>query len=861
MDDELRFHLEMQIERNVDRGMSPGEARHEAMVHFGGIQQVKEECRDARMVRWLDEIRQDLRYACRSLHRKPGFTITVALTLSLGIGANTAIFSTVNSILLRPLPYRDAGRLVTLLQQTERFREPISFTSPADIDDLMSRSAVFEDAATVYRTSYRVIQRESPENVEGADVSPNLFALLGITPARGRLFLPEDDEPRSDPVAVLSHSYWLNEMGGDPEIIGRKLNLDGKSRTVIGVLPADFRGMFAPNDWKTMIWTPDGLRIAKPSGRNMRQHVAVAHLRPGVSFRQAQTEIDAISGQLASEYPETNAHLSFAVQSLHERIYGDTRAPLLILMAAVGLVLLIASANVANLLLARSLEREKEIAIRASLGAGRWRVMRQLLTESIVLSISGGAIGALLAIWAVSVMRPVITGVLLANEIHVDLHALGFTLALSCLTGISFGLLPAWQAARLNLTGTLKDIGRRTHAGRKSRWLRQGLVASQIALSIVLLLGAGLLLNSLIRLLRVDPGFKTDNLLCMFVRLPRSNSGASSAAGDTLSQVLERVRSIPGVQEVALTSSLPLGDSPTVTSISTEDRPSSLPGGGLKASAAIVSPQYVRLLGLSLRSGRFLSEHDTQDAPQAVVINERLAKTLWPNEGVLGRRIVLGQGERKNTVEVVGVVSDARHDLTLKPMPQFYQSYLQSQVGGIYLVARANPSVPNLAKTLRETVQTYDRRLVVGTVRTMEQATDRYFVRPRFYASLFGILAAVALLIALVGTYGVMSYTVAQRTHEIGVRMALGAQVSDILRLVIGRGMLTTSIGLAIGLGAGLALTRLLKQLVALYGVTASDPATFAGIAGLFVVMALPACYLPARRAIKIEPVIAVKYE
>jgi len=316
LDDELRFHLAMQIEENIDRGMSPEEARHEAMLHFGGIQQVKEECRDVRIVQWFDEIRQDLRYAFRSLRRKPGFTVTVALTLALGIGANTAIFSAVNSILLHPLPYRNAERLVTLLLQSERYGNPISFTSPADIDDVMSRGTVFEDAATVYRTSYRVIHRESPENVEGADVSPDFFELLGVKPARGRVFLPEDGEPQSDPVAILSYSRWLNEMGGDPEIVGKKLTVDGRIRTVIGVLPADFRGMFEPIDWKTMIWTPDSLRVAQLYGRSMRQHIAIGHLKPRVSLRQAQTEIDAISEQLARKYPETNARVRFTVRSL-----------------------------------------------------------------------------------------------------------------------------------------------------------------------------------------------------------------------------------------------------------------------------------------------------------------------------------------------------------------------------------------------------------------------------------------------------------------------------------------------------------------------------------------------------------------
>jgi putative ABC transport system permease protein len=862
MDDELRFHFDMQIEKNIERGMNAPEARRQAMLQFGGLPQVKEECRDARIVRWLDETQRDLRYAFQSLRRKPGFTATVTLTLALGIGANTAIFSVVNCILLRPLPYRNAERLVTLLRYTERNRDLISFTSPADLEDFKSRSDIFEDAAVVLRTEYRVINGESPERVAGADASTNLFALLGIKPAVGRLFLPEDGEPGSEPTAVLSYSYWLDAMGGDPQAIGKRLMIDGKVRTVVGVLPADFKGMFAQVDWKTMLWTPDGLRVPQASGRNIRQHVALAHLKPGVNVRQARIAIDAISGQLARQYPQTNPGLHFTVLSLHEWIFGDTRAPLMVLMAAVAFVLLIACANVANMLLARSIEREKEIAVRAALGAGRWRVMRQLLTESMLLSIAGGAVGILFAVWSVTGMRPVITGVIRANDIHIDIRALGFALALSVLTGMVFGLLPSRRAARLDLTKTLKDIGRRSSAGPRSRVLRHLLVAAQIALSLVLLLSAGLMLNSLIRLLHVDPGFKIENLFCTSIQLPPTQSDEPRPPGDPLAQVMERVRAIPGIQEAALVSSLPLGDSPTVTSIRIEGRASSQPGEQLYASSAIVSPEYFRLLGLGLLRGRFLTENDTRDAPPVVVINETMARTLWPNENPLGRRILLAQGEGEGKpLEVVGVVRDARQILTLKPRPQFFQSNLQTPFGRIYLVARTSSSTPNLGKTLREVIQASDRRLVVGTVRTMEQATDRYFVNPRFYASLFGIFAAVALLLALVGIYGVMSYTVTQRTHEIGVRMAFGAQARDILRLVIGQGMLVTSIGLAVGLGVGLALTRLLKNLVALYDVSATDPATFAGIAVLFAVTALPACYLPARRAMKVEPVIAVRYE
>ena len=862
MDDELRFHLDMQIKKNIGRGMNAPEARRQAMLQFGGLQQVKEECRDARIVRWLDETQRDLRYAFQSLRHKPGFTATVTLTLALGIGINVAIFSVVNCALLRPLPYRNAERLVTLLRHSERNRDLISFTSPADLEDFKSRSDVFEDAAVVLQTEYRVIHKESPERVTGVDASANLFALLGIKPALGRLFLPDDGESGRDSIVILSYSYWLGEMGGDAGAVGKKLTIDGKVRTVVGVLPADFKGMFSPFDWKTMLWTPDGLRVPQASGRNIRQHVALAHLKPGVTVGQAQIAIDAISAQLALQYPQTNAGLHFIVLSLHERIFGDTRAPLIILMAAAGFVLLIACANIANMLLAHGMEREKEIAVRAALGAGRWRVMRQLLAESMLLSIGGGAVGILFAVWSVSGMRPVITGVIPTNDIHIDIRALGFALVLSVLTGMVFGLLPSGRAAKLDLAKTLKDVGRRSSAGPRSRVLRQSLIAAQIALSMVLLLSAGLMLNSLIRLLHIDPGFKTTNLLYTFIQLPRANSDEPPPSGDPFAQVMERVRAIPGIQEAALAYMLPLGDSPMASGISIEGRASSQPQEQLYASSAIVSPEYFRLLGLGLLRGRFFTEHDTRDGPPVMVINETMARTLWPNENPLGHRLLLAQGEGADkSRKVVGVVRDARQVLTLTPRPQFYVPYLQTPLGGIYLIVRTSSSMPNLGKTLRDAVQASNRRLVVGTVRTMEQATDRYFINPRFYAALFGIFAAVALLLALVGIYGVMSYTVTQRTHEIGLRMAFGARARDILRLVIGQGMLVTSIGLAIGLAAGLALTHLLKNLVALYDVSATDPATFAGIAVLFVMTALPACYLPARRAMKVEPVIAVRYE
>jgi putative ABC transport system permease protein len=424
-----------------------------------------------------------------------------------------------------------------------------------------------------------------------------------------------------------------------------------------------------------------------------------------------------------------------------------------------------------------------------------------------------------------------------------------------------FGVIPAWQAANLDLTDTLKDIGRHAQEGRRSSLTRHALVAVQVSLSMILLLGAALLLNSLIRLLGVDPGFKTANLLCTVVRLPPTASGTTESPHDMLRQVSERVRTLPGIQQAALVSSLPLGDSPTGGQVVAEGDAPSQSGGQINASSAVVSPEYFPLMSLGLLRGRYLNDRDARAASPAVVVNERMARMLWPEGDALGRRIVVGQGTSRRGFEVAGVVADARQVLTLRPMPQYYQSYLQSRLGAMYVLVRATHSTPNLARELREAIQSCDRRLVVGPVRTMEQATDRYYVRPRFYAVLFGTLSAVALLIALVGIYGVMTYTVAQRTHEIGVRMAFGAQARHILRLVLGQGMLTTSIGVMVGIGGGLVLTRLLLNLVELYGVRPTDPGTFAGIAALFVLVALPGCYLPARRAMKIEPVAAIRFE
>jgi putative ABC transport system permease protein len=810
----------------------------------------------------METLWQDLSYGLRLLGARPGFTAIAVLALALGIGANTAIFSLVNSVLLQPLPYRDAGRLVTFLRYDDRFRGWTQAISPGDLHDCQSQSGAFADAALVARLQYEVIQGGGPQVMAGAAASPNLFTLLGIKPMLGRLFLQEDGRPESEPVAVLSHSYWLNQMGADPQVIGKKLNLSGTIRTVIGVLPADFKGTFEQVDWGTMLWTPDALRLSTQNNRRMRRYIALAHLKSGVSIKQAQREMAAITERLAREYPETNAGVRFTLQSLHEKVIGDVRAPLLILVGAVGLVLLIACANVANLLLTRSLEREKEMALRAALGASRWRVVQQLLTESMLLSMIGGLLGMLLAVWSVNALRSTMAGVPRADEIHVDLRALGFTLAISLMTGVVFGALPAWQAAKLNLTEKLKDIGQRATAGRRSRVLRHSLVVAQISLSLVLLTGAGLMLNSLIRLWRIDPGFKTEKLLCTYLELPRAKPDEARQAGDLLTQAIDRARALPGIQSVAMMHPLPLGDSIDNQRFRIEGRLDARTGEQLQTAHAVISPDYFSLLGLRLLRGRLFTKGDTLEAPAVIVINEAMARTYWPNQEPLGQRIVLQPGTKEEKAcEVVGVVSDARQNLIRPPSPQFFQSYLQASPRSIYLVARTSLAPQSLAKTLREAIQTNDRHLVIGSVRTMEEAIDRYFVNPRFYATLFSIFAAVALLLALVGIYGVMSYTVVQRTHEIGVRIALGAQTSDVLKLVMGQGMLTALIGLVIGVGAALMLTRMLTKLVYLYGVSVTDPVTFLIIATLFALAALLACYLPARRATKVDPMVALRNE
>jgi putative ABC transport system permease protein len=807
----------------------------------------------------LRDLFQDLRYAGRMQLKNPGFTIVAVIALALGIGANTAIFSVVNSVLLRPLPYKDPERLVMVWEDASKHGYPRDTPASANYVDWRDQNTVFEGMAAIADESFNLTGAGEPERLEGRLVSANLFPLLGVDPHIGRTFTSAEDQPGSNRVVVLSYPLWQRRFGGDKSIVGRPLSLNGETYTVVGVMPARFQ--FPTSD--DQVWAPIAFTNEDATNRNRHYLQVLARLKPGTSLEQAQTEMSTIAARLQQQYPDSNADQGAAVTPLHEHLVGDIKPALLILLGAVGLVLLIACANVANLLLARAAVRQKEIAVRVALGARRWRLLRQFLTESVLLSALGGVVGLALAYGGLVLLRAFIPeNISQAGQISIDLKVLGFTFVVSLFTGLIFGLAPALQAARFNQTETLKEGGRDSATGSSGKRLRGLLVMAEVAVSLVLLIGAGLLINSFLRLRNVDPGFRSNNLLTMRIVLPQPKYEQFERRSAFYTELIQRVQNIAGVKSAAVTTNLPLYRQGNSIGISIEGQPPPPPGQENIVVTRIISPGYFDTMSIPLVSGRALTDQDTATTPRVAVISETMARKYWPGQDPIGKRIGTGRIQRpEDWTQVVGVVKDVRQfELTADPRPQMYLPYKQRGFFDLRdLVVKTEVDPATLAATVRQTVWAIDKDQPVSNIRTMDEILLDSIARQRFSMLLLAIFAGVALVLAAVGIYGVMSYSVAQRTHEIGIRMALGAQTGAVLRLAVGYGLKLVVAGTVIGLIAAFALTRVMSTL--LFGVTATDPATFTLISLLLIAVAALASYIPARRATKVDPIIALRYE
>ncbi|HJQ32684.1 MAG TPA: ABC transporter permease [Pyrinomonadaceae bacterium] len=796
---------------------------------------------------------QDVRYAVRRLLKSPGFAAVAVVALALGIGANTAIFSVVNSVLLRPLPYPQPEQLVQLWESRPRMNMTRAAVGPHEFLAWAERSQSFKQLAAADSAEYNLTGRGEPERVTAALVSASYFPLFGVNPLHGRAFLPEEEQPGRENVVVLSHELWQSRFNSDASIVGQTLNLDGVPCTVVGVMPRGFR-------------LPDDSALARPVVFTAEDHAkAGSHflsvygrLKDGVTVEQAQTEMAAVAGRVEQDFGDANAGHLVVLVPLHEQLVGGARAALLVLLGAVGLVLLIACANVANLLLARAAGRRREVAVRSALGASRWRIVRQLLAESLLLSVLSGAAGLLLAVWGVDLLVSLDpSGVQRAGEVTLDWRVLGFALGLSLLTGLLFGLAPALQTSKTDLVESLKEGGRSAQGLGRSR-LRGALVVSEVALTLVLLVGAGLLIKSFRQLLAVESGLDPRGVLTLDVSLPRTKYPEPQQLASFYERLIEQAAALPGVESAGAVSVLPLAGSDNSNFVQIEGRAPQPAGQALRAGRRNVSAEYFRALGIPVKRGRAFTAADRQDAPPVVVINESMARSFFAGEDPVGKRI--RTGDKAPWAEVVGVVGDVRHrGLDVDTRPEMFFPHLQTPSRQMTLVVRTSGDPVALAGPLRERVRELDRDQPVGNVKTMEAWVAESVASRRFSVLLLGVFAAVAAGLAALGLYGVVSYSVAQRTHEIGLRVALGARPRDVLRLVIRQGMALTLLGTAAGLLAALALTRLMSSL--LFGVGATDPATFVTVPALLLVVALLACYLPARRATKVDPMVALRYE
>ena len=806
----------------------------------------------------METLWQDLRYGARVLLTTPAFSVVAVLALALGIGANTAMFSVVNAVLLRPLPYGEPDRLVKI-NHWEGRKNTESAVSPPGFVDYRDQSQSFDSMSAVYlgNTALNFSEQGEPERLSGGRVSANFFQTLRVEPLLGRAFAPEEDRPGSNRVVILSHSLWQRRFGGVPDVVGKEITLNGQAYTVIGVMPATFQ-------WKTDdLWRPLALAPESfaPGQRGSEYLSVIARLKPDVTLEQAQAEMNGIANTIRQNNPNfypSEGGWGLRVSSHFDEVVGSIKPALLILLGAVGFVLLIACANVANLLLARAAARQKEIAIRTALGASRFHLIRQLLTESLLLSLLSGGLGLLLAVWGVDLLIALGgNNIPRAQEIGLDGQVLGFTLLLSLLTAVLFGLLPAIQASKADLQGMLKEGGRGS-TSRKHR-ARDLLVVADVALSLMLLIGAGLLIRSFSTLQRVSPGFQSRGVLTMQVALPALKYPNDDQVKTFFERALDEINALPGVQSTGAISDLPLSGRVHSGSFNIEGRPE-VPGeegphGDLRAA----SPDYFQTMRIPLLKGRFFTEQDTREARPVAIIDETLAQHYFPNEDPLGKRVEFQQG-KPIWREIVGVIGSVKHKgLDIDFKDQLIAPHAQVSYSTMFLVVRTTHDPLALTSAVREAIRTVDREQPLYKVMSMEQLLAESLGQRKLSVILLGVFAAVAMVLAAVGLYGVISYSVTQRTNEIGIRLALGAEQRDIFKMVVGQGLTLTVLGIGFGLVGAFALTRVMESL--LFGVTSTDPAIFVIVPLTLTGVSLGACFVPARRATRVDPMIALRYE
>ena len=865
IDREMRAHLELQVEENIKAGMSPAEAREKAMRSFGNVNRAVDAAYDVKGGGVLETLSQDIRYGVRMLAKHKAFTSIAVITLALGIGANTAIFSVVNELLLRPLPYRDAEQIVTLWEVSPNGRRQNSI-SRANFRAWYAQNTSYQYSAAFSDQRLNLTGDGEPEELSVQFASHEFFKVLGVEPMLGRTFLPEDDQPGAPEVVVLTHGLWQRRFGGQPGLVGQPITLNGVKFIVIGVMPPNFQfhikqrsGTGRPAE----LWTI--LSMLPGPGLNERGRFlgGVARLKDSVTVDYAGNELRTIATRTSEEAPEFNKNYSAEVLPLREQFFGNVRRPLWLMLGAVGFVLLIACANVANLLLSQATSREKEIAVRAALGARRSRIIRQLLTESLLLALLGSLLGLGLAWLGIKALVAISPGDLVNLQgVGLNVTVLLWTLGVSMLTGIVFGLAPALHISRLNLNDSLKEGGK-SESGQASgsRRLRNALVVSEIALAVVLLVSAGLLIKSFVHLQRVDTGFTTDNVLTMVVRLPEARYQEDPQLVAFFSQALEKIRHLPGVSSAGMVNHLPLyGGLGSSTGFKILGRPEPPPGQGPGTDVRVVDAGYFPTMGIPLLRGRSFSDLELKEVRHVILINEALAREHFPNEDPIGKRLDVAMFETPQPAEIIGIVGNVRYDSLVDESPAaVYFPHPDLAYSFMTLVIRTEGDPAAIAPAVQREIRSLDPNQPVSDVRTMNKVMADWVSRSRFNTLLLGIFAGLATLLSAVGIFGVMNYSVALRTREIGLRLAVGAQPRQVLVLILKQGLLLTVIGIVLGLGAAFALTRLLSGL--LFGVTAVDVTTFTTISVLLVIVSLLACYLPARRAMRIDPLQALRYE
>jgi putative ABC transport system permease protein len=812
----------------------------------------------------MDTFFRDLRYSVRLLIKSPVFTVVAVLSIALAIGANTTVFSVINAVLLKSLPYKDPESLALVWgdSREETNLRKHNQVSATDIADIRSQATVFEDVAT-YTGWFPIMSGDSEaERIPAIQVGDGFFKIMKGQPLLGRTFTKEEQEDGKDFVIVLSYGLWQRRFGGDPNVVGKNISLNGRPYNIVGVMGADFHPL------PSTLVSPEG-QFYRPvaeayddKARNERHLRAIARLKPGVSVEQAQSEVNVIAQRLEQEHPETNKDYGAHVVSITDEIVGDIRPTLWIVFGAVIFVLLVACANVANLLLARSTVRYKEITIRSAIGAGRSQLIRQLLTESLLLSLIGGGIGLMLAVWGTGLVASVGSKLNpMLQDVHVDLRVLLFTAGISVITGIVFGLAPALQISKPNLTESLKEAGRGSGPSGSRNRLRSALVVSEIAMTLVLLVCAGLLMRTVLRLQKVDTGFNAHNVLSMNIGLPAIKYPKPEDRVSFYKQVTDRLAALPGVNAAGTTSVMPLSDNFDGRGLLVEDQPKPR-GEEITVDLYITTPGYLKAMEIPLLTGRAITEQDAGDAPNILLINKTMAARLWPGQDPIGKRVKFpGSAERPQPWRtVVGIVSDvSQYGLDKKPPMQIYVPLPQFPTGFNTIVLKTENDPTSMIAAVRREILAVDKEQAVFNLTTLEQLQGESILLRKFFMVLLLVFAAVALLLAAVGIYGVMSYVASQRTHEIGIRMALGAQTKDVLKLIISNGMILAVIGVAMGLAGAFALTRLLSSL--LFGVAATDTLTFVSVSVGLIVIAMIACYIPARRATRISPLVALRYE